>query len=424
MAKIDALAAIRRELATKRGARKTAWQELERRKHAVAKAGSRGMSPSSPTFKALDAAGRKYDGICDEIASQEHVLAHMAEMNGPPPKEAAVSFGATAARLFGSSHGVDVEAFMREFRAWAGQDDVAGVLATPHLPFRLSPSFPFIAKDQFQAAAVSLSTFPGRTFRTPGAEPAPQPNLALLGLIAFEPTDFDQVEFMLETVYDAAAAETAEGDDAPDAELVYTPQKTPVRNFALHLPATNRVLSDTAALEALLSGQLVSAVMQRLQSQIIAGNGEGENLLGIVNSDIGIQNIGGDSCGDAIQWAIARIRKATLSLYEPNILLLHPDDALTMGIDQDEAKAYIFNPAARNLWGLQPVVHSSVPEGTPLVGDTRSVTGYVCEDCTVSMSRSHDDHFAKGIVDFLAAGRWAFAVRSPAAWCLVADFQS
>jgi HK97 family phage major capsid protein len=424
MAKTDALAAIRRELATKRGARKTAWQELERRKHAVAKAGSRGMSPSSPSFRALDAAGRNYDTICDEIASQERVLAHMAEMNDGPPKDSGVSLGATAAKLFGTPRGVDADAFMAAFKAWSSSPAMAGVIASPHLPFGRSDTFPLIAKQMF-AAAVSNLTYPTPAYRVPGAESLPQPNLALLGLIKFVPTEFDRVEYMCENVLSADAVETAEGDAAAEAVVSYESRIAPCRSIPLHLPATRQVLSDAALLEQLVSGQLVNGVMQRVQAQCIAGNGEGENLLGIVNwPDVLVQDMGNNTIGDVIQRAVNKIRTSTLSMYEPDILLLHPNDALGMGLAQDDDHGYIFSPAARYAWGLQPIAHSSVPEGSPIVGATSSCSGYVREDVSVAITKTHLDHFARGIVDFRADGRWAFAVRCPSAWCLVADFQS
>jgi hypothetical protein len=411
----EALAAARLDLGIKRGRAADAYRRFDAARRALAAGGTQAMKPTSKEFKALDQAGKVYDLACDERDAAERTYARLAE--------------AVLAPTIGdvpNASGIDLTGFRAAFSRFTRENEIGDGQYDPNRIIEPSGWIPFVKKTEF-TNLVSHASFPTPRYRLPGAEPAPQPNLALLSMIDFTPVENDVAEFMRETSYSANAAETAEGEAAPEATLTYEPATCQTREIDFHLPTTLQVLADDAALQAVLENQMTNGVLQRLQAQFIAGDGVAPNLAGILSTpDVLTRNIGEDSPSDAIQKAIADIRTATKSGYEPNVLLLSPADALGLGLAKQDATsdAYVIPPNAGRLWGLQPVVHVAVPTGTAIVGDTRSLSGLVRENIEVYITRSHSENWTKGIVDMLARGRWGLEVRCPVAWEQITNFGS
>jgi len=411
----EALAAARLDLGIKRARAADAYARFDAARRALAAGGTQAMKPSSPQFKELDTAGRIFDLAAEERDAAERSYGRLCE--------------AVLAPTTGdvpSPSGIDLMGFRAAFSRFLRENEIADGQFNPNRIIEPSGWLPFIKKTNF-TNVLTHASFPTPRYRLPGAEPAPQPNLALLSLIEFTPVENDVAEFMRETTYSANAAETTEGEAAPEATLTYEPATCQTREIDFTLPTAVQVLADDAALEALLRGQMTNGVLQRLQSQFIAGDGVAPNLAGILSTpDVLTRNIGEDTPTDAIQKAIADVRTATKSAYEPNVLLLSPSDALGLGLAKQDATsdAYVIPPNAGRLFGLQAVVHVAVPTGTAIVGDTRALTGVVRENVEIYITRSHASNFALGIVDMLARGRWGLQVRCPVAFCFITSFGS
>ena len=411
----EALAAARLDLGIKRARAADAYRRFDAARRALAAGGVQAMKPSSKEFKNLDQAGQVYDLACDERDAAERTYGRLAEAVLSP------TIGDVT-----SPSGIDLTGFRAAFSRFTRQNEIGDGQFNPNRVIEPSGWLPFVKKTEF-TNLVSHASFPTPRYRLPGAEPAPQPNLALLSMIDFTPVENDVAEFMRETSYSANAAETAEGEAAPEATLTYEPATCQTREIDFHLPTTLQVLADDAALQALLENQMTNGVLQRLQAQFIAGDGVAPNLQGILSTpDVLTRNIGEDSPSDAIQKAIADVRTATKSAYEPNVALLSPADALGLGLAKQAtgSDAYVVPPNAGRLFGLQPVVHVAVPTGTAIVGDTRSLSGLVRENVEVFITGSHAENWTKGIVDMLARGRWGLAVRCPVAWEQITNFGS
>ena len=72
-----------------------------------------------------------------------------------------------------------------------------------------------------------------------------------------------------------------------------------VRTIAHWVPATNRMLADAPQVRGYINTRLLGGLDQKLEDQIINGDGTGENLLGILATP-GIQTT---AAGDATCWA-------------------------------------------------------------------------------------------------------------------------
>jgi HK97 family phage major capsid protein len=198
--------------------------------------------------------------------------------------------------------------------------------------------------------------------------------------------------------------------------------QTDVRDITHWIPATKRALDDGAQLRTLLEGELRDGVLERLEGQIVSGNGTAPNLRGITNtSGIQTQALGADSRSDAIHKAMTLAR---LSFYEPDAIVLHPSDAQDLFLEKDANGAYIYGPPSQPdrgaVWGIQVVISPAIAAGTGVVGQfRRGATLWIREGVQVSASDSHSDFFTRRMVAIMATMRAAFAVTRPAAFVTV-----
>ena len=324
-------------------------------------------------------------------------------------------------------------AFLAECQTWM-QTGAAWVHSGQPLPSRIGP-FSLMSPDEIRAALISTSSYPEPQWRQPGFEPYPGPQLGLVESITWTPTEFEDPSYMLEAGMTNPATETAEGDAAPEASFNYVPTTTYVKRLPVVLPASRQALDDVAVLEALLTGRLLFMIKVRLLGQIIAGNGSlgamAGNLCGIINTP-GVLPVLKATSGsplqpqvDAIAAAIAAIRVATLSWYEPDSLVIHPNDAEELAQAKDTAGRFIFPPdKPLSPFGLTTTVTSSACAGMPLVGAAAALQGFVRGDVFLAISDSHLDYFTRRLVSLYAEMRVGFAVRQPLAWCQIANFDA
>lgn len=257
-----------------------------------------------------------------------------------------------------------------------------------------SRQFALVAPHEFRAAVTTTNDYPEETWRAPGLEAYPQPPLSLVELISWVPIPFDNAEYMFETIEVGAAAETSEGVAAPEPQVNFEPRTTYVRR----IPATRQALDDAAVLEDLLQARLLFMVKSRLQTGMIAGNGSlgapdpGTHLTGILNApnvlSVTKAAVGSQPQLDAISAAIEAIQAATMTFYTPNVLLLHPSDALQLRELKDTEGRPVFDPnAPLTPGGLATIITSAAPLGQPLVGATSSLSGFIRGDIYVAVSQ-------------------------------------
>jgi len=290
--------------------------------------------------------------------------------------------------------------------------------------FGSSPRVELISAAEFKTT-MTTGSYPIVPQRLPEFALLPQVQPTILDLISIVQTNVGTVEYVTETTFTNAAAETAEGSAAPEGALAYSKQTVSLSWLPFLLPASRQLLSDEARMQSFINDRLILGIKQRLQSQIISGNGTSPNLRGIVNTTgVLTQAKGTDTVMDQILKAKVAVINATNGDYVPNTLLINPADYQGLVLSKATTNEYLLGGPlaadANRFWGMTPVVHVAVPSGTPIVCDISQAELYVREGVTVSVSDSHSDFFAKGLLAFLAEGRFGFAVLQPKAFCICA----
>jgi HK97 family phage major capsid protein len=382
------------------------------------------------TINELDRKGREYDSARDELNDMRAAhakLVNLARMEGPGD-----------AQLPGTSHeqrksgereakGLDLgERFVGS--DVYGQLKSSGKLSHADLPLGVTDGIKVLDRAELK---TTLETGAGaaalwRADRTGLLVPAITAPLNLLDVIPVGTTDSDSVEWVEETTFTNAAAETAETTAAPESAVAYTVRSSTVQEITHFIPTTKKVLADAGQASSLINNALTRGVRLRLQSQMVSGNGTTPNLRGLLNvAGINTQARGTDSRIDAVHKAMTQIRINGQVDAEPDVIALHPTDYETIKLEKNAQGAYYFggpNADMGTVWGLAPIVTTAVAAGTPIVFDTGVTQLWVREGLSVSMSDSHSTYFTQRMVAVLAAMRAAFAVTQPKGVCTVTSF--
>lgn len=245
--------------------------------------------------------------------------------------------------------------------------------------------------------------------------------LQIAELIPTVPTSQSAVVYMEETTFTNAAAETAEAATYPEAALAYTERTSPVRKIAVWIPVTDEQLEDVPAMQARLNNRLPFMIRQRLDSQILAGDGIAPNLEGIVRTGSQTQAKGADTLEQAIYKAMVKVN--TVAFANADTIVMHPDDWTSIRLSTTTDGIYLWGSPAdtgpERVFGTRVVPAVAQAAGTPLVFDSSQLELAVKRQMNVQVSNSHADFFINGKQAVRADIRVGLQVYRPAAVCEV-----
>jgi Phage capsid family len=294
-------------------------------------------------------------------------------------------------------------------------DEVAGMLeAGSWGPNRMAAS-PDIAPSD-----------PSRMGPHYGVRPQLRRRLSVLDLIPAATLDAGSgFRYLQESGDLTTAAETAEGQVKPEADLGLDDAEVVTQTIAHWLKLQRQQLADVPSLATTVQTRLTYGVMLRLEDAVLAGDGIGQHIRGILATP-GIIDVPYVAGGPLSDLALDGIVAVELGFADANGVILHPTDwaamlkatAVTSGerIDSDGA----FGTPPVTVWGLPAVRSTAVPPGSALIGDfAGGATVYVRESVNLKSSDADQDDFVRNRVTLLAEGRFGLAVWSPQSFALV-----
>lgn len=250
-------------------------------------------------------------------------------------------------------------------------------------------------------------------------------------------TDSNAIEYVQELAFTNAAAETAEAVSTvtgakPESALTFQIVTSNVKLIAHWVPITRQTVQDAAQVETYVNARLIEGLRLRENLQIVAGDGTGANLTGLLSTS-GIGNL------DAAYWTanplptvaaaannLDRLRRAkkyvaVTGLANASFVVLHPDDAEKFDELKTTTGEYVvsdpttYNPI-RRLWNMTVVENTGITAGNFLVGSGTDAAVFDRMDAQIFMSDSHSDFFIRNIFTILAEERIALAVFRPSAF--------
>lgn len=259
--------------------------------------------------------------------------------------------------------------------------------------------------------------------RTRGPIEAALRPIQVTDLIPMGTTGQAAIKYMEETTAANAAAEAAEGGQYAESALALTEKTSAVQKIATFLPVTDEQLEDVAQAEGYIDRRLRFFLRQRLDLQILVGDGISPNLRGLL-SVVGIQSQakGADPIADAVYKAMTLVRVTGRAV--PGAVIFHPTNWQDVRLLRTVDGIYIWgNPSEagpERIWGLPVAQSDAITLGKSLVGDYANFTEVaIRRGIEVKISDSHSDYFIKGKQAIRADMRAALIVYRPAALCEV-----
>jgi len=251
--------------------------------------------------------------------------------------------------------------------------------------------------------------------------------LTVVDLLPRGETGSNQVHYTRETAWSNGAAETAEGATKQEATLTFAGIDAPVRTVAHWIKTSVQVLEDAPALQAYIDGRMKHGVEQRLEEQVIAGDGTDSNMSGLTDTGnhTDLTVVTGDNDLDAASRAKYQVIGAD---FQPSLYIVNPEDWGRMerkrtGISSDEtpvagagnATKYLADGMQPMLWGLPVAISKSMPEGEFICMSRDAVMLWDRQLAAVEFFAQDENNVQKNMVTIRAEGRWAFGVFAPAA---------
>lgn len=205
--------------------------------------------------------------------------------------------------------------------------------------------------------------------RLPGIIPGAYRALRVRDILPQGVTTSNAVEYTRELAFTNSAVEVAEGDNKPQSSLTFELVSAPVRTIAHWLKLSKQVLDDAPALESYVDTRLRYGVDLRYDSQLLNGNGSGQNISGITDSGnyTAFTPETGENALDSINRAIYAVYGSD---YAPTGLIMNPSDwgaIERIKVGTSDVRYVVGNPTGQigpTLWGLPVVVTNAMTAGS------------------------------------------------------------
>jgi HK97 family phage major capsid protein len=256
--------------------------------------------------------------------------------------------------------------------------------------------------------------------RMSGIVPGAFRALSVLDFFPAGITSSNQIEYTKEASFTNSAAEVAEGGSKAESALTFSLIQDPVRTIAHWLKASKQVLADAPALEAYINRRLLHGVRNRLEYQLLRGNGTSPNIAGLSAS--GRHTAYTPVTADTALTSMNKAKYAVIAADEnPDVFILNPADwgalersLISSGANVDAGVSYLATGLTPNVWGLPVVTSNNVESGKFYCMASMATQLFVREGVTVEMGYVNTD-FTQNLVTILAEMRAALAVFRPAA---------
>lgn len=281
----------------------------------------------------------------------------------------------------GSSAGVEIP------RAALGANDIAA----PQPDYQ--PGLVFPAQQQFRV----------RDLLTPGS------------------TNLPAIIYDQETGFDNNADMVAKGGEKPESFIKIETQTAPVRKIAHYIRVDAEDVADRPTLQSHIDGRLRFGLALKEEGQLLYGNGNGQNLTGIVPQATPFAAAFSPANTTPIDVLRLAMLQAQIAEYPATGIVLNYVDWAVLETTKDENGRYIIGDPARGtqplLWGLPVVSTPSMAAGKFLVGAFRMGAQIFDRlNANVQVSTEDRDNFIKNKVTILIEERLALAVYRPEAF--------
>lgn len=246
---------------------------------------------------------------------------------------------------------------------------------------------------------------------------SPEPAHNLLQLIPASPVGQNNFGYLRTTVRTNNAAPVPDHGLKPTSVFTFEEVEDRCRVIAhLSEPFPQRFLQDHAEAVRLLEYEMAAGVLAAIEHQVLAGDGDGENLTGIL-ATTGTSDI---PFAVDIPTTLRRARTRLALLEEnPTAWVFNPQDAEKLDLLREDGTTGAFLALDRILGDVPWVTSPALPAGTALLGDWQQVGILVREGARMDVNTNSGDLFDKNEVKLRAEQRVGLAFRRPQAIAII-----
>jgi HK97 family phage major capsid protein len=274
-------------------------------------------------------------------------------------------------------------------------------------------------KATFTTSAATFTEYD----RQPGIVVLGQQKLTVAALLAQGETTMNTIRYPQEDTYTNAATTVSEGGAKPEASWDTSEQDAPVRKIAVVSKITEEMWDDFPVIRDYIDGRMRFMVEQQEEAQLLTGDGNAPNLLGLLNvSGIQTQATGTDNNADAIYKALTKVR--TVGFFEPDAVVVHPNNWTPIRLMKTTTGEYVWGAPSEmgpeRIWGKQTDVTTGITANTGAVGAFK-LGGQIFYRMGLRMeaTNSNEDDFKKNLIAIRMELRAAVAWYRPKAFCTV-----
>lgn len=234
------------------------------------------------------------------------------------------------------------------------------------------------------------------------------------------PVTSNMVNSLRELSWTNDAAEVSQGAAKPESDLTFEQYNVPITTVAHWIKISNQLLADAPAVVAYIDTRARDGLAQRIDAQLLNGNGTSPNLSGLTDS--GNFTAYTATSGDLLVDAINRAKYALWATGNmPDTVIVNPADfgAMERTREGNGTGQYLYGTpgtmAGNNPFGLRIVLSNNMTAGKFLVAaiDSSAVL-YNRQGATVEMGFVNDD-FQRNLLTIRVEERLGLGVERPSA---------
>ena len=237
------------------------------------------------------------------------------------------------------------------------------------------------------------------------------------------PVASNMVNSLREASWTNDAAEVSQGAAKPESDITFEQYNVPITTVAHWIKVSNQLLADAPAIVAYIDTRLRDGLAQRIDAQLLNGNGTSPNLSGITDS--GNFTAYTASSGDLLVDAINRAKYQLWAKgYMPDAVIVNPADWGAMERTREVYSSgnlgtYLYGmpgvAAGVNPFGVRIVLSSNMTQGKFAIGAFDMACAlYNRQGATVEMGYINAD-FTNNLVTIRAEERLGLGVEKPSA---------
>jgi HK97 family phage major capsid protein len=234
------------------------------------------------------------------------------------------------------------------------------------------------------------------------------------------PVTSNMVNSLREASWTNDAAEVSQGAAKPESDATFEQYNVPITTVAHWIKVSNQMLADAPAIVAYIDTRARDGLAQRIDAQLLNGNGTSPNLSGLTDS--GNFTAYTATSDDLLVDAINRAKYALWATGNmPDVVVVNPADwgAMERTREGTGTGQYLYGApgsmAGENPFGLRIVLSNNMLAGKFLVGaiDASAVL-YTRQGATVEMGYVNAD-FTNNLVTIRVEERLGLGVERPSA---------